>query len=263
MKLVMGLFLLVIAFIALVPFALMFVTSLTDKMAIDFYFTGVDFHFKNYVRIFSNFNMARIFFNSIVISASCCVFNCLISSMAAFGFAKKNFPGRDKIFLIYLATLMIPIQVTLIPYFVIIRKLNLMNNYLALILPLDAFGVFLIRQFMVNLPNDLIEAAVIDGCNELRLFLGIVIPLIRAVLVSLTLFTFIATWNDFLRPLLVMTSNKMLTLTLVMNTLKSNYITNYGLMTAGTTLAFLPSFILYVFLQKQFVEGIALSGIKG
>jgi multiple sugar transport system permease protein len=257
-----GCLLFLMALAVLIPFALMILTSFTDKQSMDFYFSNTEFHFRNYFRIFRNFNMARIFFNNFIVTVSTCILNCLVSSMAAFGFAKKHFYGRDKIFMIYLSTLMIPSQVTLIPYFIIIGKIGLMNNYLALILPIDSFGVFLIRQFMFNIPNDLLEAAIIDGCSEPKLFLRIVIPLIKAVLISLTIFTFILSWNDFLRPLLVMTKNEMQTLTLVMNTLKGNYLVNYGLVTAGTTLAFLPPFILYIFLQKQFVEGIALSGIK-
>jgi multiple sugar transport system permease protein len=250
------------AFIALSPFVLMIMTSFTDKVSLDFSFAGTEFHFRNYARIFRNFNIGRSFLNSAVITVSICLLNCLVSSMAAYGFAKKHFPGRDRFFLLYLATLMIPAQVTLIPYFVIIRKLGLMNNHLALILPIDAFGVFLIRQFILTLPNDLLEAATIDGCTEPQIFTLVVIPLIKAVLVSLTIFTFLSSWNDFIRPLIVMTKNEMQTLTVALAVLKGNYLVNYGLVMAGATLTFLPPIILYIILQKQFVEGIALSGIK-
>ena len=128
---------------------------------------------------------------------------------------------------------------------------------------LNAFGVFLVRQFMVNVPDELIEAARIDGCGENRLFLSVVVPLVKPVLVSLTIFTFITCWNDFLWPLVTVTDERMQTLTLAIAALKGNYSTNYGLVMAGSTLAFLPPFLLYVALQKEFVEGIALSGIKG
>lgn len=260
---VFGLILLLFAFVALSPFVLMVLTSLTDKVSINFSFKNTEFHIKNYIRIFNNFNLGRNFLNSTMIAASACILSCLISSMAAFGFAKKRFPCRNKIFMFYLASLMIPAQVTLIPYFVIIQKLGLINNYLALILPIDAFGVFLIRQFMLKLPDDLLESAVIDGCNEVQLFTFVVIPLIKAALISLTIFTFLALWNDFLRPLVVMTRNEMKTLTVAIAVLKGNSITNYGLMTAGTSLAFLPMIVFYIILQRQFVEGISLSGIKG
>ena len=128
---------------------------------------------------------------------------------------------------------------------------------------LNAFGVFLMRQFMENVPDELIEAARIDGCGEIRVFRSVVIPLIRPVIISLTVFTFITSWNDFLWPLVICTNQNMHTLTLAISALKGNYSTNYGLVMAGSMIAFLPPFILYIFLQKQFVEGIALSGIKG
>jgi multiple sugar transport system permease protein len=258
----LGILLFFSALAALIPFALMIVTSFTDKVSLDFSFTDTEFHFRNYIKIFRNFNIGRSFMNSAIITGSTCLLNCFVSSMAAYGFAKKKFPGRERFFLFYLVTLMIPAQVTLIPYFVIIRKLGLMNTHLALILPIDAFGVFLIRQFILTLPSDLLEAATIDGCNEPQIFTLVVIPLIKAVLISLTIFTFLASWNDFIRPLIVMTKNEMQTLTVALSVLKGNYLTNYGLVMAGATLSFLPPIILYIFLQKQFVEGIALSGIK-
>jgi multiple sugar transport system permease protein len=261
-QVLLGSVLLLSAFVALIPFILMAATSFTDKSTLDFSFANTEFHFRNYLRIFRNFNIGRNFLNSTIVTVSTCLLNCFVSSMAAYGFAKKNFPGRDKFFLVYLATLMIPAQVTLIPYFVILRKLALVNTYWALILPIDAFGVFLIRQFILNLPNDLLEAATIDGCNEPQIFTLVVIPLIKAVLISLTIFTFLASWNDFIRPLIVMTKNEMQTLTVALSVLKGNYQINYGLVMAGATLTFLPPIILYIVLQKQFVEGIALSGIK-
>lgn len=261
-KIIFGVLLFLAALLAIVPFILMAGTSFTDKQSINFSFNPMEFHLENYFRIFRNFSIGRNLLNTIIITVSSCILNCLVSSMAAFAFAKIKFPHRDKVFLLYIATMMIPAQVILIPYFVIVRKIGLYNNFLALILPIGAFGIFLIRQFMVNLPDDLLEAAVIDGCNEPQLFFMIVIPLIKAVLISLTIFTFIGSWNDFIRPLIVINKEEMQTLTMVISVLKGNYYVNYGLVTAGMTIAFLPPFILYLILQKQFVEGIALSGIK-
>ena len=159
---------------------------------------------------------------------------------------------------------MVPSQVILIPLFRIAQKLHLLNTYLILALPeVNAFGVFLIRQFITSVPDDLIEAARIDGCREFRIFYSIVVPLIKPVLVSLTVFTFITTWNDFVWPLIAITNTNRSTLTLALASLQGNYATNYGLVMAGATLTFMPPFILYIFLQKEFVEGIALSGVKG
>lgn len=271
-NLVRGFIALVLVFLALLaftPFLYMCVISLTQKSTLDLNFAGVDFNFNNYVRVFKNLNTARNFLNSVIVACGACILNCVICSMAAYGFSKKRWPGkrwpgRDKVFALYLATLMVPGQVTLIPVFLIIKQLGLMNTHLALMLPIvNAFGVFLMRQFIMNVPDDLLEAARIDGCSENRLFLRIVIPLIKPVIISLTVFTFITSWNDFLWPLITCTNQNMQTLMLAISALKGNYSTNYCLVMVGSVLAFLPPFILYIFLQKQFVEGIALSGVKG
>lgn len=263
-KFVIGFVLLLLALLALTPFVYMVAISLTQKSSLNLDFSGEVFDLSNYVRVFKNLNIARNFLNSVIVTGGACILNCVISSMAAYGFAKKRWPGRDKVFSVYLATLMVPAQVTLIPVFIIIRQLGLINTHVALMLPiLNAFGVFLMRQFMRNVPDELLEAARIDGCGEVRLFLSIVLPLIKPVIISLTVFTFITSWNDFLWPLVTCTDQNMQTLTLAISALKGNYNTNYGLVMAGSVIAFLPPFILYVFLQKQFVEGIALSGVKG
>lgn len=252
------------ALTALVPFIYMALVSLTQKLTLDLRFDIGTFSLLNYARVFRNFNIGRNLLNSVIVTGSACALNNIISSMAAYGFSKRRFPGRDLLFSVYLATLMIPGQVTLIPVFTMIARLNMMNTYPALFLPIiNAFGVFLVRQFMVNVPDELLEAARIDGCGENRMFVTIVLPLIKPVLISLTIFTFITSWNDFLWPLIIATKPQKHTLTLAVSALKGNYSTNYGLVMAGSTLTFLPPFILYVILQKQFVEGIALSGIKG
>ena len=198
-----------------------------------------------------------------MVSVIAVVLNNLIASMAAYSFAKKKFPGANALFSLYLATLMIPGQVTIIPVFIIILELGLLNTYAAMSLPIvNAFGVFLIKQFMVTVPDELLEAANMDGSGEIRTFTSIVIPLIKPVLVALTVFTFITTWNNFLWPLIVATDTRMHTLVLALSVLSGNYATNYGLVMAGATLTFLVPFVLFIFLQKQFIEGIALSGLK-
>lgn len=263
-KWVLGIILLACALFSLAPFIYMALVSFTQKTTLDLNFNFAEFDLTNYDRVFRNFNLWVNLGNSFIVTGCACVLNCIISAMAAYAFAKKRFPMRDKLFAVYLATLMIPGQVTLIPVFTIIKNLGMMNTYPALFLPIiNAFGVFLIRQFMVNVPDELLEAARIDGCGENRIFISIVIPLIKPVLISLTIFTFITSWNDFLWPLVIATKPAMQTLTLAISALKGSYSTNYGLVMAGSTLAFLPPFLLYIFLQKQFVEGIALSGIKG
>lgn len=261
---VYGFILIIAALTTVIPFLYMATMSLTQKESMNLDFDIATFSLINYIKVIRNFNILINLRNSIIVTASSCILNLLISSMAAYAFAKKRFPLRNSLFAVYLATLMIPGQVTMIPVFIIIKNLGLMNTYPALILPIiNAFGVFLIRQFMVRLPDELLDAARIDGCGENRIFFTIVIPLVRAVLVSLFIFTFISSWNDFLWPLIIASKPNMKTLTLAIAALKGSYSTNYGLVMAGSTITFLPPFLLYIFLQKQFVEGIALSGIKG
>lgn len=263
-KYIFGGLLVLAAITTLFPFVYMVITSLKQTYSMDLNFSLENVNLLNYKIIFKNYDFGKYFFNSAVVVIVACLLNCIISSMAAYGFAKKKFRGSEFMFWIYLATLMIPSQVILIPMFLIVQKLNMMNSYSALILPIiNAFGVFLIRQFMEGVPDELIEAARMDGCSEFRIFTTIVLPLIKPVLVSLTVFTFITTWNDFVWPLITITDSSMSTLTLALSSLQGNYATNYGLVMAGATLTFLPPFILYVFLQKEFVEGIALSGVKG
>lgn len=249
--------------LAILPFAIMLLFSFTQKTTLTLKFDFSEFSLSNYEQLLLNSHFISYFKNSVIVVVGACFFNCVFGSMAAYGFAKKKFPGRDKIFWIYLATMMIPGQVVLIPVFLILKAMGLINTYWALMIPfVNAFGVFLIRQFMVNIPDDLIEAAKIDGCPDYLIFIKVIIPLIKPVLISLTIFTFRTCWNDYIWPLILCSEDKQ-TLTLGVALLKGKAMTNYGLVMCGATIAFLPPFILYIILQKQFVEGIALSGIKG
>ena len=250
--------------VSLYPFVFMLLTSLTQKriMSASFDFSAMDL--RNYQNLFSNFALLTYVKNSLIVVRCACFFNVVIASLAGYAFAKKQFPLKEAIFWLYLATLMMPGQVILIPVFTIMKGMGLLNTYPALFLViLDAFGVFLMRQFMEGIPDELLEAARIDGCGELGIFCRVVLPLSRPVVVSLVVFTFITSWNDFIWPLILVTQDKMKTLTLALSMLQSNYGTNYGLVMAGATMAFVFPFVLYCFLQKEFVEGIALSGIKG
>ena len=261
---VINLILLGLVIVSLYPFVFMILTSFTQKriMSASFDFSAMDL--RNYQNLFSNFALLTYVKNSLIVVSCACFFNVVIASLAGYAFAKKQFPLKETIFWLYLATLMMPGQVILIPVFTIMKELGLLNTYPALFLViLDAFGVFLMRQFMEGIPDELLEAARIDGCGELGIFGRVVLPLSRPVIVSLVVFTFITSWNDFIWPLILVTQDKMKTLTLALSMLQSNYGTNYGLVMAGATMAFLFPFVLYCFLQREFVEGIALSGIKG
>ncbi len=261
---VLGILLLMTALFAFVPFVYMVLLSFTQSESLRFRFEDLSLNFVNFEHVLTQSGFLRALMNSVIVAFLTCIINNVVCSMAAFGFAKKKFKGRKWIYSLYIATLAVPGQVTLIPLFTLMRDFNLLNTYAALILPsINAFGVFLITQFMYEFPDELLEAAKIDGAGESRVFLGIVIPLIKPVLISLTVFTFISAWNNFLWPLVVASSDEMQTLTVALSLLKGHYTTNYGLVMAGAVISFVFPFTLYVCLQKQFVEGIALSGIKG
>ena len=258
------LLLMILAAGSLYPFIFMFLTSLTQKkiMTASFDFSAMDL--RNYKNLLSGFPILTYVKNSLIVVSCACFFNVVIATLAGYAFAKKKFPLKEVIFWLYLATLMMPGQVILIPVFTIMKNLNMLNTYPSLFaVILDAFGVFLMRQFMEGLPDDLIESARIDGCGELGTFIRVILPLSKPVIVSLVVFTFITSWNDFIWPLVMITKDEMKTLTLGLSMLQNAYVSSYGLIMAGATLAFIFPFILYCILQKQFVEGIALSGIKG
>ena len=261
---VWGIILLVPVATALLPFVFMALKSFEET-----YFLAMTFNWKfmslnNYRIVLSTRSFPRYLLNSGIVTVCACFFNCLFCLMAGFSFEKKKFPGKEIIFLLFIVTLMIPGQVTLIPLFVIMKELKLMNTYPAMFLPaINAFGVFLMRQFMVGLPDELLEAAEIDGSGEVNTFTKIVIPLSKPVLVSLTVFTFISNWNDFMWPLVITNTSSMQTLVVGLSTLYGSRDLNYGIVMAGAMLTFVIPFVLYIILQKQFVEGIALSGVKG
>ncbi|MGB6127834.1 MAG: carbohydrate ABC transporter permease [Psychrilyobacter sp.] len=257
--------LILIASFMIIPFLYMFMTSLrVTYTAYNFKFALDDLTLKNYREIFYNTSFIIYFLNSLFISLSGVLLTVVFSSMAGYAFAKLEFRGREKIFFFMLMTLIIPSQVTLLPLYVIMRQLGWLNTYMALILPLPtAVGVFIMRQSILKVPRDLMDAARIDGCSEFRIFIEVVLPLIKPAIIALSIFTFIGAWNEFLWPLIATTSNSMRTLTVGMASMNAQYSVNYGLVMAGATMTFLPSFIFYILLQKQFEEGVALSGLKG
>ncbi len=262
------LFMIIMVAISLFPFIYMLLLSLMNttsmKLSIDRIMSAT-WTLENYAGLFQGTGgFIRYILNSIVITVYACVVTCLISAMAAYAFEKKKFFGRTKIYYVYLMTMMIPSQALLIPTFLIVKALGLLNTYTSLALPtINAFGVIMVRSFMKSLPNDLLEAADIDGCGEIRKFVTVVLPLIKPVMISLAIFTFINVWGSLLWPLVVASGDMTTVTQAVANMKNAMSVTNYGAMMAATTVAFLPPFILYLFLQRQFVEGIALSGIKG
>ena len=220
---------------------------------------------QNYVDAWNSAPYARFFFNSAFIALAVTLANLFFSSLAGYAFAKYKFPGKHWIFIALLCTMMIPFQVTMIPVFVILSKLHWVDTYWGLIIPFTAgaFGIFLMRQFLTTIPDDLIDAARIDGCSEFRTFLTIVLPLSKPALSALGIFVFMASWNGFIWPFIIVKSTEMKTLPLAVADLAEGlYVMSWPLMMAGACFVVLPAIVVFLLFQKNFVEGITLTGIK-
>lgn len=211
-----------------------------------------------------NLNFALNFRNSVIVAVACTFVSLFLNSLAAFAFAKFNFPGKEKIFTLLISTLMIPGQVTMIPIFLLLKMLGLLNTFWALIVPglVSVYGIFLIRQYMLTIPNDLIESARMDGCSDFKIFLYIILPLCKPVLATLAVFSFIGAWNDFLWPLIVTMKESMYTLPVALANLSGEYATDYGLMMAGSVVVVTPIIIVFLFAQKFVIESFATAGLK-
>ena len=254
------------ALIMIAPFAVMLLVSLlplTAFMKRDFSLSALTL--SNYVETFQVVPFARYYFNSIVVSVTVTVGQILIASLAAYAFARLRFRGRDGLFLLYLATLMIPFPVTLIPNFLIVRSFGWYDTYLALIVPgmFSVFSTFLLRQYYRGLPLDLDEAARMDGASSLRIWWQIVVPLSGPVLATLAIFTFQGVWNEFLWPLVVTASEDMRTIPVGLAAFVGQYSTAWNMLMAGSVIALLPVLVIYILGQNWFVKGITLSGMGG
>jgi len=219
----------------------------------------------NFTTLFGRLDFTTFFINSIVVAVFVTVGNIVFCSMVGYALAKLQFRGKKLLFALVLGTLMVPGVVTFVPLFVLTANLGLVNSYPGLILPflITPLGVFLMRQFMLGLPDELIEAARIDGASEWRIFLRVIMPLCGPAIATLTILTFLASWNNFLWPLVVATTEDMYTLpvALALYSVGQNA-ARYGLMMAGALVVVVPVLIVFVVLQRHFVQGIALTGIK-
>ncbi len=208
---------------------------------------------------------ATAYFNSFYIAALVTLITLLTCSMAAYAFARIKFRGNNLLFGIFLATMMVPFQLTIIPLYIILGQLQWIDTHLALIVPaglFNAFGVFLMRQYVRGIPIELEEAAAIDGAGRIRTFTTIILPLLKTPMTALGIFVFLGQWNDFFRPLIFLNSEDRFTIPLVVNYFKGAYSSDWTSLMAATTMAALPMLIVFIIAQKQIVEGIALSGSK-
>jgi multiple sugar transport system permease protein len=221
--------------------------------------------FEHYGALFTRLNLGRSFFNSMVIAVSATLCSLLFNSMAGYAFAKLRFRGRDRIFSLLIAGLAIPAQVAMLPLFLILKSIGMVNTYMGAILPSMAtiYGIFLVRQFMLSLPDEIIAAARIDGASEFRIYWSIILPLARPVLATLAIFTFMSAWNDFMWPLIVLTDGDKYTLPVAVANLAGEHAQDLELMMASSVLTVLPVLLLFFVLQKQYIAGMTAGSVKG
>ncbi len=219
----------------------------------------------HYYKLFTSLDLSGYLLNSAVISIGVTVFSLLINSMGGYAFAKFRFRRKDTVFNFLLTSMIIPGQVTMLPVFLTLKNLGLINTYWAIIVPgmASIFGIFLIRQYCYSIPDSLIEAAKMDGASDFKIYLKVILPLTKPILVTLGIFSFMGTWNDFLWPLIVMTDSGMYTLPVALANLMGEHVQDTELMMAGSVVTILPVLIVFLVMQKYYIKGIMMGSVKG
>ena len=259
--------LIVAGFIAMVPFLYVISTSLKETLALFHYppeWIPHDPTLVNFEDLIREHPWLRWTLNSFIVAASVTVIKVVIDSMAGYAFAKMRFPGKDALFLLVLLTLMVPFAATLLPLYIIVRELHMTNSYWGLILPplASPIGIFMMRSFIESLPNDLENAARLDGCSEFQIYRRVILPLVRPGLVVLGVFTFMNQWTSYLWPLVISTKEEMFTLTVGVQGLRSLFTVNWGILSAGAVMSMLPLLIVFIFLQRYFIAGSIAGALK-
>ena len=259
-----------IAVLFVVPLVWMVLSSLKtapEVFARPFHWLPARVQWQNYATVWMNeeASMLRAFANTLYIALFSIIGQMFISSLAAYSFAKINFKGKQVVFMLFLSSMMVPSQLTIIPRFMLFKTIGLYNNLWAIILPVffGATSIFMLRQFYMGLPNDLIEAAKIDGAGHLRIFLRIMLPLTKAALMSLIILAFISSWNEYMAPLIFLVKKELYTVSQNIQWYMLDEFKEHNLTMAAATSAIVPVVILFIVGQKYFVEGIATSGVKG
>lgn len=256
------------SFVALFPFLWMILTSFksaNEAMMIPPTIFPESLKLYNFTSITKKLPFVKIYFNTTVSAVVTVTAQLIFCSMAAYSFARIKFPGRDLIFVTLLAVLMVPGTFFILPQYRMVYKMGLLNTIPALFLPnlFSAMGTFLLRQFFISLPQELEDAAYIDGCNRGKVFIKIMLPLVKPGLVSLGIITFKFSWNDLMWPLIVNTSTDKMTLSAALSYLQGQYVTDFPGVMAGAILSVVPIIVIFAIFQKQFIEGVAHTGIKG
>jgi multiple sugar transport system permease protein len=220
---------------------------------------------EHYRALFTRLNIARYLLNSTIVAVSVTTISLLVNSMAGYAFAKLRFRGRNRVFRLLATGLVIPVQVSMLPLFLLLRELGLINTYWGVIIPgmASIFGIFLIRQYALSIPDELIDAARVDGASEFRIYWSIILPVVRPILATLAIWTFLSTWNDFMWPLIVLSDDSMFTLPVALANLSGERALDTELMMAGAVLTVLPVLLVFIFLQRYFVDGITMGSVKG
>jgi len=257
--------------VVLLPFFWMLVSSFKSQRELFAYppkFFPSVWKWQNYKQVLSagSISFFQMFLNSMKVTIPVVVLNITFSSLAAYAFARINFPYKKFIFMMFISSMMIPSAVVMVPRFMLFTHLKLVDTYLPLILPSafgTAFSIFLLRQFFMTIPKDLEEAAVIDGCGKFRIWATIIVPLSKPIIATLSVFLFQGSYNDFMGPLIYLNSDTKFTVQLGLAGFRNSFSTRYDLIMAGSMLALIPILILYIVCQKYIVKGIVMSGLKG
>ncbi len=257
-----------LAFASIVPFLWMISTSLKSGgalLALPIQWIPENPTFDSYIKLFKLSGMIRSIFNSVILTSLAVIVALTSSSLAAFAFSKIKFKGSGMLFMFYLASMMLPSQVLFIPLYLIMNELNLVDSIFALVLPylFQAFAVFMLRQQMMNIPDDYLDAAAIDGASLFKSFMIVFLPLCKTALATLAIIICMNAWNDYLLPLVLLTSNRNFTLPIILNSLSGQFQTEFNLLMAGSLVSVLPLLIIYIFMHRYFASGMQVGGIKG
>jgi multiple sugar transport system permease protein len=220
---------------------------------------------EHYVTLFTSLNLARHVFNSTIIAVGSAMFSVTLNGMAGYAFAKLRFGGRDRVFQLLVVGLVIPLQVGMLPLFLMFKELGLVNTYWGVIVPSMAsiFGIFMVRQYALSIPDELLDAARVDGASELQIFRTIVLPILAPILVTLGAFIFLSAWNDFLWPLVVLSDDRLYTLPVALANLSGEHVQDTELMMAGSVLTILPVIVVFLMLQRAYIQGVMAGSVKG
>lgn len=254
--------------VALIPFVWMISSSLktsVDVFTIPMRWIPETFHWENYLDIWTKVPLMAYFKNTAVVAIIVTLMQILTSSFAAYAFAKMNFRGRDLLFMCYIGTIAVPWHIYMVPQFIMMRSIGLYDTIWALVVlqSFSAFGVFLMRQFYMGIPNDLSEAARIDGLSEYGIWARIILPLAKPAIATLCIFTFVNTWNDYMGPLIYLTTDIRKTIQVGLRRFIQAYSADYNLIMAASLCSLLPVTVVFLFFQRYFIEGIATTGMKG